>query len=198
MSTRKVAPANLGFAQNADIVGRVLHRRNTAVETIFQKYINYIKAVNDKINQNTSAIEALTSSLSLLKKSDEDTSNDIVTIEFFSKILNCLTSNNNNNNNNHNNDVELVINDLLNIILQCVNEYVQKNVAKNNIEVNASKLTQQISKDENEIIKVNINDSEEKIDDHVTHNMEFDSSSIDMIMVASGLSIVRRTNRCCS
>ena len=95
MSTRKVAPAKLGFAQNADIVGRVLHRRNTAVETIFQKYINYIKEVNDKINQNTSAIEALTSSLSLLKKSDEDTSNDIVTIEFFSKILNCLTSNNN-------------------------------------------------------------------------------------------------------
>ena len=182
MSTRKVAPANLGFAQNADIVGRVLHRRNTAVETIFQKYINYIKEVKDKISQNKSAIDAVKSSLSLLKKSDKDTSNDILTIDVFSKILNGLTSNNNNSSsnnnnkdNNHNNNAELVINDLLNIILQCVNEYVQKKVTKNDIEVNASKLTQKISIDENEMN--NVNNNEKKIDDHVRHNMESNSTN---------------------
>ena len=116
MSSRKVAPVNLGFAQNANIVGRTLSRKKTAVELIVlkKKYFNYIKEVQAAINENTPAIVALTKCLpTFYGTNDNDNNIDAATdkskftIKVFSTLLKTFassatttTTNNNNNNNN--------------------------------------------------------------------------------------------------
>ena len=141
MSSRKVAPANLGFAQNANIVGRTLYRKNTAVEAIMlNKYYKYIQQVKAAINdENKTAIQALTDSLKLLYDNDDDddadTGNDTLTLEIFGKILKLLSSSSvNNNEHTSNKDVDSMIIDIWNIIFLCVKEYVENNVTKQEME----------------------------------------------------------------
>ena len=99
MTSRKVAP--LRFAQNANIVGRTLYRKNTAVEAIVlkKKYFNYIKEVQAAINENTPVIVALTKCLSTFYgTNDNDNNIDVATdknkftIKVFSTLLKTFAS----------------------------------------------------------------------------------------------------------
>ena len=176
MSSRKVAPANLGFAQNANIVGRTLYRKNTAVEAIVlkkKKYFNYIKEVQAAINENTPAIVALTKCLpTFYGTNDNDNNIDAATdkskftIKVFSTLLKTFassattTTNNNNNNQDglNNTKLENIKLEIWNIIFQCVTEFVNRTVTA---ESKTAVTT---------VSKNNMHDkNEEKVDDNLTN-----------------------------